>query len=139
MYSTSSPNTKKPRLSISFEVENVMERRLHARITLKEPIACTCRIGDEEPMSGFINNVGIMGVMVELPELSQKLTMECCQPIVIEVEENSDGSLFANLSGTVNWIYKAYIGVGLDRPIRETQQELMEWLEANEQYCEEVC
>lgn len=47
--------------------------------------------------------------------------------------------MFANLSGRVNWIYKTYIGVGFERPIRATQQELMEWLEANEQSCEEVC
>lgn len=115
-----------------------MERRLHARMTLKEPIACVCQIGDEEPMSGFIKNVGVMGVMVQLPDLLHCLTMESCQPVTIEVTDDN-AHLFSDMSGTVNWIYKDYIGVGFETPIRETQTELQEWLEEHGQVCEEVC
>jgi len=105
---------------------------------LREPIACTCRIGDDKPLHGFIKNVGVMGVLIELPDLTGKLTMECCQRVSLEQNSKENGNLFSGMVGTLNWVYKDCIGVGFDSPIRATHGELMEWLEEQAVLCEET-
>ncbi len=115
-----------------------MERRKHLRVNLKEPIACLCRVEDGSVLQGFIKNVAVMGVMVEVPELSDGLIMECCQHVVIEETDLENNPMFSGMTGMLNWVYKNYVGIGFDLPIRPTQAKLMDWLDEHDQLGEEL-
>lgn len=123
---------------VSSDMESVMERRMYSRVNLKEPIACLCRVEDGEDLQGFIKNVGLMGVMIEVPNLSDRLTMECCQHVLIEETDNENEQMFSGMTGLLNWIYKDYIGIGFDLPIRPNQEDLLDWLNEHGQLGENV-
>lgn len=115
-----------------------MERRKYSRVNLKEPVACLCRFEDGEVLQGVIKNVGLMGVMIEVPDLSDRLTMEDGQPVVIEEIDKENEQLLSGVTGMLNWIYKDYIGIGFELPLRSSQEDLLGWLIDHGQLGEDV-
>lgn len=115
-----------------------MERRKHARVNLKQPIACVCHLEDGEVLHGHVKNVGTMGVMIEVPDLEDRLIMDCCQHVHLEEVDVDDKHMFSGMTGMMNWTYKNYIGIGFDLPIRPTHEELLDWLKSFNQLGEEV-
>ncbi len=113
-----------------------MDRRKYARKSLRDALTCMCRIGDEEPLHGFIRNVGIMGVMVEVPDLEDGLIFECGQAIGLERVCQENGCLIPDQSGTVTWLYREYVGVAFASPIRDSEEELFQWLADHGQLCD---
>lgn len=99
------------------------------RVLLKEPISCVCHIGVDGPMPGRVVNVGIMGVMVELPGMPEDLAMECCQLVVMDGDGRGSGHIFSGQKGTLNWVYKQYVGIGFDSRLWASHGELLRWLE----------
>lgn len=115
-----------------------MERRKHARINLREPVACECHLEDGEVLQGNVKNVGMMGIMVEVPDLEDRLILDCCQHVHIEEVNSDQAQMFSGMTGTLNWTYKNYIGVGFDLPIRPSHDDLLDWLKSFNQLGEEV-
>lgn len=115
-----------------------MDRRLYTRMTLRHPIPCSCQIGQEEPLDAQVVNVSIMGIMLEVPGLKDRLTIECCQRAVVQEDAQENGHLFSGINGTLNWVYKSYVGIGFDHPIKSSNMELRTWLGENGQLCEEA-
>jgi len=79
-----------------------------------------------------------MGIMLEVPDLQDKLTMESCQRIAVDEYGMENGSLFSGFIGTTNWVYKTYVGVCFEHPIKGSNKELRSWLRDNDQLCEEA-
>jgi len=79
-----------------------------------------------------------MGIMVEVPALKDKLLIECCQRVAVGECDNEDGCLFSGMVGTMNWLYKTYVGIGFEHPIKGSKQELRAWLGEHDQLCEEA-
>lgn len=115
-----------------------MDRRMYSRINLKHPLPCTCRIGQDEPLSAYVVNVSIMGLLLEVPDLKERLMLECCQRVSVDEGSADNDSLFPGLVGTLNWVYKNYIGVEFDHALKSSNKELRAWLRENDQLCEEA-
>ncbi|MBI9080218.1 MAG: hypothetical protein JEY79_10835 [Pseudodesulfovibrio sp.] len=106
-----------------------MDRRMYSRNSLINPIPCLCQIGQDEPVLGYVKNVSMMGVMVELPDIKERLMVECCQCVVFTECESESGCLFSGMVGTLNWLYKNFAGISFKQPIKDSNNELRAWLE----------
>lgn len=115
-----------------------MDRRMYTRVTLRHPIPCTCQVGQDEPMQASVVNVSTMGIMIEVPDIKDKLTIDCCQSITVGECDMEGGCLFAGMVGITNWLYKNYIGIGFEHPIKGSNKELRAWLKELGQLCEEA-
>lgn len=115
-----------------------MDRRMYSRVNLKHPLPCKCRIGQDEYMDSYVVNVSIMGLMLEVPDLHDKLTLECCQRVSLEEGGTENGGLFPGLVGTLSWVYKTYIGIEFDHAIKSSSRELRDWLRDRDLLCEEA-
>lgn len=115
-----------------------MDRRMYTRITLKHPISCTCRVGQGELLRASVVNVSTMGIMIEVAELKDELMIDCCQRIVVDECDIESGCLFSGMVGTINWLYKKYIGIGFEHPIKSSNKELRTWMRELGQLCEEA-
>lgn len=115
-----------------------MDRRMYNRVNLKHPLPCTCRIGQGDPLDAYLVNVSLMGVMLEIPDLKERLMIECCQRVEVDEKSAENGNLFPGLAGTLNWVYKNYIGIKVDHAIKSSNKELRDWLRDNDQLCEEA-
>lgn len=113
-----------------------MERRKHVRMVLVDPMACSCSIGDDEPLDGLVRNVGEMGVMIELSGFTDGLMVECPQPVVIDEATGENSGLFSNKAGTLSWVYKNTIGIAFATPLGSNHEELVRWLETHGHHLE---
>ncbi len=113
-----------------------MERRKYSRRNLKTPIPCMCRVGDGAPLHGFIRNVSLMGVMVEVPDVEDDFTVECRVPVFLDDVGRDNGYLFSSNVGVMSWVYKEYMGIAFAKSICSSEQQLSEWLIKYGQLCD---